>query len=46
MATQKDIEWAKEAWRETLRRCLRSLAAQLETDARHLRAAELKAKPK
>lgn len=44
--TQRDIAWAQVAWRETLRRCLRSLAQQLETDALALRAAELKAKSK
>lgn len=42
--TQRDIAWAQAAWRETLRRCLRSLAQQLETDALALRAAELRAK--
>lgn len=44
--TQRDIAWAQAAWRETLRRCLRSLASQLETDALALRAAELKARSK
>lgn len=46
MATKQDLEWAKAAWRETLRRCLRALAAQLETDARLLRAEELRTKSK
>jgi len=44
MATKQDLDWAKAKWRETLTRCLRSLAAQLQTDARHLLEAEQKAK--
>ena len=41
-ATQRDIEWAKAAWKELLRRTLLSSAAQLERNAMALRTAELR----
>lgn len=44
--TQRDLAWAHDAWRVTLQRCLRSLAAQSERDALAFRTAELKAKAK
>jgi len=34
MATKDDFVWAVAAWRETLRRCTLSLAAQLERKGR------------
>lgn len=30
MTAKEDLEWATAAWRETLRRCVLSLAARLE----------------
>lgn len=34
MTTQDDFRWAAAAWRETLRKCTLSLAAQLERKGR------------